>query len=287
MIAKLERREIVAVAGIVAVVGGVGAVVGVGLIVGATVGIVIAFACAIVPVVVVTRRSTNSYARLLAFVVAFLFMIAASQIADSESDVNPGIIAFVFGVAIGLGAAFFVIYQSGRRTNRSATETNLGFAFASGQGVRQDYAEAATHYRKAAEQGYAPAQYNLALMHACGQGLRQDYAEAAKWFRRAAEWGYAPAQHFLGLMYARGYGVPEDRKEAASWYDLSAKQDYDAGGDSDDVEVTWGTPHDFAEAQKWCRTAVQRGGADRFPYAVFGGAGIVGYFAALIVFAAA
>ena len=45
-----------------------------------------------------------------------------------------------------------------------------------GQGVPQDYAEAVTWYRKAAEQGDADAQYNLGVMYAKGQGVPQDYA---------------------------------------------------------------------------------------------------------------
>jgi uncharacterized protein len=56
-----------------------------------------------------------------------------------------------------------------------------------GQGVRQNYAEAVKWYRKAAEQGYAWAQYNLGFMYFHGQGVPQDYAEAAKWGRKAAE----------------------------------------------------------------------------------------------------
>ena len=42
-------------------------------------------------------------------------------------------------------------------------------------------------YRKAAEQGDAKAQFNLALRYYKGEGVTQDYAEAAKWYRKAAE----------------------------------------------------------------------------------------------------
>jgi TPR repeat protein len=61
--------------------------------------------------------------------------------------------------------------------------------YAKGQGVAQDYAEAATWYRKAAEQGYAPAQCKLGTMYSQGHGVTQDYAEAMKWYRKAAEQG--------------------------------------------------------------------------------------------------
>ena len=36
--------------------------------------------------------------------------------------------------------------------------------------------------------------------------MPQDYAEAAKWYRKAAEQGYAEAQYFLAFMYSLGRG---------------------------------------------------------------------------------
>ena len=41
---------------------------------------------------------------------------------------------------------------------------------------------------------YARAQFNLGLMYEGGQGVAQDYAEAAKWWRKAAEQDEAAAQ---------------------------------------------------------------------------------------------
>ena len=57
--------------------------------------------------------------------------------------------------------------------------------YANGEGVPQDYAEAVKWYRRAAEQGYAAAQYNLGAVYATARGVPQDYAEAVKWYRRA------------------------------------------------------------------------------------------------------
>ncbi len=54
--------------------------------------------------------------------------------------------------------------------------------------------------RLVAEQGDAEAQYNLGGAYASGQGVPQDYTETARWFRRAAEQGHANAQYALGLM---------------------------------------------------------------------------------------
>jgi hypothetical protein len=91
-----------------------------------------------------------------------------------------------------------------------------------GQGVPQDYAQAAAWHRKAAEQGDAVAQGSLGLMYVGGQGVPQDYAQAATWFRKAAEQGVALAQCALGGLYNEGVGVPQDYAQAYFWLDLGA-----------------------------------------------------------------
>jgi len=103
---------------------------------------------------------------------------------------------------------------------------NLGVMYFKGEGVQQNYAEAAKWYRKAAEQGYAKAQYDLGVMFQHGQGVRQNYDEAVKWYHRAAEQGYAPAQHNLGFSYYKGKGVHQNYAEAAKWYLKAAEQGY-------------------------------------------------------------
>ena len=58
-----------------------------------------------------------------------------------------------------------------------------------GKGVRQNYTQAEQWYRKAAEQGYANAQYNLGVMYAKGEGVRQNYKIAKEWFGKACDNG--------------------------------------------------------------------------------------------------
>ena len=91
-----------------------------------------------------------------------------------------------------------------------------------GQAVSQDYQEAAAWYRKAAEQGYARAQFNLGVMYRHGQGVRQNAQEAVTWYRKAAQQGHAWAQANLGVMYEVGQGVPQDFVRAHMWYSLAA-----------------------------------------------------------------
>ena len=42
------------------------------------------------------------------------------------------------------------------------------------------------------------------------------------WYRKAAEQGDAPAQLNLGVMYDTAQGVPQDHVQAHKWYNLAA-----------------------------------------------------------------
>jgi len=95
-----------------------------------------------------------------------------------------------------------------------------------GDGVEQDFAEAAGWYKIAAEQGDARAQHNLASMYENGEGVPRDVAEAAKWYRMAADQGHAGSQNNLATLYESGEGVPQDHTIALDLYRQAAK-----GGD--------------------------------------------------------
>ena len=73
----------------------------------------------------------------------------------------------------------------------------LGSGYYSGDGVKQDYAQAALWYRRAAEQGNVDAQYSLGNMYLMGEGISQDDAQAAHWYALAADQGHASAKHNL------------------------------------------------------------------------------------------
>jgi Sel1 repeat-containing protein len=90
---------------------------------------------------------------------------------------------------------------------------------------RGDFATALEIWRPRATQGVAFAQLNVGIMYYSGQGVPQDYGEAAKWYRLAAEQGDATAQGNLGFMYYSGQGVPQDYGEASKWYRLAAEQE--------------------------------------------------------------
>jgi TPR repeat protein len=120
-----------------------------------------------------------------------------------------------------------------RKANEHGYEMShdYGIAYDSGS-EEQDYrAQASWWYRRAAEQGYAPAQEGLGADYESGNGVRQNDAEAARWYgealrgyRKAAEQGDTSAQIALGHMYAEGKGTPRDETEALKWLSRAAEE---------------------------------------------------------------
>ena len=131
-------------------------------------------------------------------------------------------------------------------------QTDVGYMYESGNGVPQDYNEAAKWYRKAAEQGDGDGQWMLGYFYEFGNGVPQDYNEAVKWYRKAAEQGNAGGQLDLGLMYQYGNGVPQDFVQAYMWINLAASH-YSAFTERRDALAKSMTTEQIAEGQRLSR----------------------------------
>jgi TPR repeat protein len=125
---------------------------------------------------------------------------------------------------------------------------------------RGDFATAMEIWRPRATQGVAFAQLNVGIMYYSGQGVPQDYGEAAKWYRLAAERGNPTAQSNLASMYYSGQGVPQDYVQAYMWVDLaasrfppSAREDRDEATNNRNVVASKMTREQLAEAKKLLR----------------------------------
>ena len=116
-----------------------------------------------------------------------------------------------------------------------------------------DLQTALQEWRLSAEAGFAPAQANLALMYHNGQGVPQDYAEAAKLYRLAAEQGIAGAQTNLGSMYYRGEGVLQDSVVAHMWFNIGAANGNELGGTNRDSISEGMTQQAIEQAQQMAR----------------------------------
>ncbi len=105
----------------------------------------------------------------------------------------------------------------------------LGFMYLNGEGIPQNYKQAAYWLTKAAEQGFALAQFNLGFMYDNGKGVPQDDKKALYWYKKAALQGLAEAQTNLGVMYAADHSAGQDYAIAYSWFNLAALQGNELG----------------------------------------------------------
>jgi hypothetical protein len=103
-----------------------------------------------------------------------------------------------------------------------ASQINLAAAYATGNGVPQDYPQTQQWLRKGADQGSAEAQYWLGVMYRDAVGVAPDQAETARLFRKAADQGHALAQGNLGNLHFFGRGVLQDYVEAHKWLNIAA-----------------------------------------------------------------
>lgn len=72
--------------------------------------------------------------------------------------------------------------------------TNIGYAYYSGEGIIEDKEE----------------------------GIKEDKEEGVKWYHKAAEQGYSDAQYSLGLAYKYGNGIELDKEKAIIWLNKAA-----------------------------------------------------------------
>ncbi|APE42087.1 hypothetical protein BOO69_00680 [Sulfitobacter alexandrii] len=84
-------------------------------------------------------------------------------------------------------------------------------------------APATTDIEARAEQGQAEAQFALGQRHHTGDGVMQDYAEAAHWFELAAAQGHPDAANLLARYRFEGLGVEQDRAEALRLFEAAAE----------------------------------------------------------------
>lgn len=90
-------------------------------------------------------------------------------------------------------------------------------------GIKKDPAEARRWTQRAAEGGDPKAMHNLGLYYFHGDGGSKNVAQAATWFRRAADLGLVDSQYNLAQLYEEGLGVSLNPAEAYKWFLIAAK----------------------------------------------------------------
>jgi hypothetical protein len=86
-------------------------------------------------------------------------------------------------------------------------------------------------------------------MYANGEGVPENDAVAVKWYRKAADQGYASAQYNLGNMYYKGAGVPENNIRAYVWWSMAKTNGDKNAAHNIDVLKPKMTPQQIADGQ--------------------------------------
>jgi TPR repeat protein len=100
-------------------------------------------------------------------------------------------------------------------------ELGCGYLNGSG-GLDMNLPEGVRYMQMAAEKGYARAQNHLGYMYAGGRGVPQDWDKSFHWSLLAANQGLANAQYNVGNAYYYGQGVDKDIDKAFIWWKKSA-----------------------------------------------------------------
>ncbi len=120
----------------------------------------------------------------------------------------------------------------------SEAQTRLGVCMTHGiGGLERDDVAAVVWFRRAAEGGYAPAQYFLGRALMGGRGVAKDAAEALVWLGRAAAAGHSGAMLELAAWYGDPDGADYDPAKSTALYIAAAERTLEEGDDEDAGEL--------------------------------------------------
>lgn len=119
---------------------------------------------------------------------------------------------------------FEMLCQAAKKGHLPAIK-DMGDCYLHGIKVDKNISEAFRHYKLAAQEGYAPAQYMMALFYFNGaEGIAKDETEGLRWLKMAADGGCSDAQLLLGTRYVSGQGVPRNQELGFNYVRQAAEQ---------------------------------------------------------------
>lgn len=123
-------------------------------------------------------------------------------------------------------------FEQGAKLGDARCESQLGWMYAVGFGLKPDQHLAAQWFQKAAVQGEPVGEDGLGIRYLYGRGERRDLARAEHWFLLAAAQGHGDAAYDLGILYGgldKGWPHAPSWIRAAHYFTLAAQQGiYDA-----------------------------------------------------------
>ncbi|RTL67093.1 MAG: hypothetical protein EKK42_15040 [Pseudonocardiaceae bacterium] len=129
-----------------------------------------------------------------------------------------------------------------------------------GGNIEKDTPSALKYLTLAAEQNFIPAQNMLGLVYDDEESLR-DYAKAIYWFNKASDQGDAEAKFYIAMHYSKGWGVQKSDSEAHSWLLNAAKLGYAEAqyAVGFDLQNGRGVTADAAAAVGWINKSADQG----------------------------
>lgn len=94
----------------------------------------------------------------------------------------------------------------------------IGKMYQYGLGTKENLAEAAAWFSKAADQEYSSALYALGMLTLHGKGVKQDYAKAFELFLRSHKIGNPYAAYELGKLFESGKGTEKNQEKAENCF---------------------------------------------------------------------
>ena len=175
----------------------------------------------------------------------------------SKNLYNAIVNKFKFSQDLGEKAFEFLNYKTEEYPDNMAS---LGYLYALGIGVEQDYFIAKNWFEKAALKGQKVAMYNLGLLYINGWGVESSDQKAFEWFEKSAFIEYPDAMYNLGVLYSFGRGTERDLSAAFYWYKKAAE----TGMASAMFNLAYcyyygdGVPRNYALAKHWLEKNLEK-----------------------------
>lgn len=139
---------------------------------------------------------------------------------DPITQNNLGQVLFVLGE---IDLAITLLTQSAEQNNVYAQEL-LGSLLLN---HTDNHNDGIMWLTRASNQGSANAQYNLGYAYQTGDKIKQDYKKAMDWYQKSAKQNNFFAQYGIGFLYEKGLGVKQDSQEASYWFKKSCNNGFE------------------------------------------------------------
>ncbi len=181
----------------------------------------------------------------------------APQSPQPSAEANSKGYKIIAAVVGGCAAVFLILVLVMFNTN-----TDIQYKLGNSYYEKEDFSSAFNWYEKAANGGYAPAQYIIAEMYYNGNGVNKNLKSAFEWFDKAYENGYTDSAFYLGVCYTYGYGTDIDKDKAIEYYEdyvknTSAVKLYDIYAE---IALGFIKEDNYSDAVEWLDMAADEGG---------------------------